>query len=224
MAVVGASADWSGMLGTPVRAHERRNPGLDAPPVRMLAEGSAVIRLGHDQIPRSCARAISLLWHLQRRLYRLGQHSFMRLCAIRMQPDGQVIAVGNLYNLPAFADFGFANAKASFFAGTKCPSTDGCGHSILPWASNRLNNARQIHFHVPPLERTQKRRQQVADEPSTRGRFSRAHPVLKAQRMALSVVRSSFGLRPGPGSCFEIKGRIAAHGSAVASCRLISTD
>jgi hypothetical protein len=58
-----------------------------------------------------------------------------------MQPDGQAIAVGNPPNFPAFAN-------ASFFAGTTCPSTNACAHSIFPWASNLLNNARQSHFHV----------------------------------------------------------------------------
>jgi hypothetical protein len=88
-----------------------------------------------------------------------------------MQPDGQAIAVGNSHNFRAFAYFDFANAKALFFAGTKRPSTNACAHSISPWASNQLNNARQIRFHVPSLVQAQKRRQQVTGEPYTRGTF-----------------------------------------------------
>jgi hypothetical protein len=224
MAVVGASADRSSLLGTtPVTAHERRNRWLDAPPMQVLAEGSAVIRLVSDQLPGPSAWATSPLWHLHRRQCRLGQHAFMWLCAIQMQPDGQAIAVGNSHKFRVFAHFGFAIARAPLFAGTKYPSTNACAHSILPWASNRLNNARQIRSHVPCLNQAQKRRQQVAGEPYTCGTFSRAHPVFNMKRMSLSVVRSLFHCRPGPGCCFGIKGSITAHGSAVASCRLVPT-
>jgi hypothetical protein len=101
----------------------------------------------------------------------------MRLCAIQMQPDGQAIAVGNSHKFRVFPHFGFAIARTSFFAGTKYPSTNACAHSILPWASNRLINARPIRSHVPCLNQAQKRRQQVAGEPYTCGTFSRAHPV-----------------------------------------------
>jgi hypothetical protein len=134
IAVAGTSADWSSMLGS---THERRNRRLDALPAQKLAEGSAVIRLVRDQLPESCPWATSLLWHLDRRQYRLGQHAFMRLCAIYMQPDGQAIAVSNSRNFGAFAHFGLANAKISLFAGTKRSSTHACAHSILPWAFNR---------------------------------------------------------------------------------------
>ena len=155
--VDGASVERSSLLGTPVTA--------------------AVIRLVRDQHPGPWARATSSLWHLHRHQYRLGQHAFMRLRAIYMQPDKQTIAVGNSHKFRVFPHFGFAIARASFFAGTKYPSTNACAHSILPWASNRLNNARQIRSHVPCLNQAQKRRQQVAGEPYTCGTFPRAHPV-----------------------------------------------
>jgi hypothetical protein len=169
MAVVGASADRSSLLGTPVTAHERRNRWLHAPPVQVLAEGSAVIRLLRDQLPGPCTWAASPLWRLHRRQCQLGQHAFMR--------DGQATAVGNSRTFRVFAHFGFAIARAPFFAGTNYSSTNACAHSILPWASNRLNNARQIRSHVLRLNQAQKRRQQVAGEPYTCGTFFRAHPV-----------------------------------------------
>jgi hypothetical protein len=178
MAVVEASADRSPLLGTtPVTAHVTRNRWLDAPPVQVLAEGSAVIRFVRDQLPGPCAWANSPLWHLHRRQCQLGQHAFMRLCAIQMQPDGQAIAVGNSRTFRVFAHFGFAIARAPFFAGTKYLSTNACAHSILLWASNQLKNARQIRSHIPYLNQAQKRRQQVAGEAYTCGTFSRAHPV-----------------------------------------------
>jgi hypothetical protein len=224
LAVGGAGADRSSLLGmTPVTEHERRNCGFNAPPTQMWAESSAVIRLVRDKLPGPCAWATSPLGHLHRRQYRLGQHAFMRLCAIYIQPDEQAIAVGNSHNFRAFAHFGFAYAKAPFFAGTKWPSRNASAHSIFPWASNRLNNACQIRSHVPGLDQAQKRRQQVAGEPSTRGTSSRAHPLFNTQRMPVNVVRSSFRFRPGPGCCMGIKGSNAAHGSAVASCRLMHT-
>lgn len=224
MAVVGASVDRSSLLGTtPVTAHERRNRWLDAPPMQVLAEGSAVIRLLRDQLPGPCAWATSPLWHLHRRQCRLGQHAFMRLCVIQMQPDGQAIPVGNSHKFQVFAHVGFAIVRARFFAGTKYPSTNACAHSILPWASNRLNNARQIRSHVPCLNQAQKRRQQVAGEPYTCGTSSRTHAVFNMQRMPLSVVRSSFHFRLGAGCCFGIRGSIGAHGSAVGSCSLVPT-
>jgi hypothetical protein len=224
MALVGASADRPSMLGTtPVTAHERRNPGLEAPSPQMLPEGPAIIRLVHDRLPGLCARAASPLWHLHRRQCRLGQHAFMRLCPIHSQPDGQAIVVGNSHNFRAFAHLGFANAQAPFFAGTKCPSTNVCAHSSLPWASNQCNNARQIRSHVPCLDQAQKRRQQVAGELYTRGTSSRPHPVFNMQRMPLSVVRSALRFGPAPGYCFRIIGSITAHGSAVAPCRLVPT-
>jgi hypothetical protein len=158
MAVVGASADRSSLLGTtPVTAHEHRNRWLDAQPMQVLGEGSAVVRLVSDQLPGPSAWATSPLWHLHRLQCRLGQHAFMRLCAIQMQPDGQAIAVGNSHKFRVFAHVGFAIARAPFFARTKYPSTNACAHSILPWASNRLNNARQIRSHVPWLNQAQKR-------------------------------------------------------------------
>jgi hypothetical protein len=178
MAVVGASADRSSRAGTtPVTAHERRNRWLDAPPMQVLGEGSAVICLVSDQLPGPSAWATSPLWHLHRRQCRIGQHAFMRLCAIQMQPDGQVIAVSNSHKFRVFPHFGFAIARAPFFARTKYPSTNACAHSILPWASNRLNNARQSRYHFSCLNQAQKRRQYVAGEPYTCGTFSQAHPV-----------------------------------------------
>jgi hypothetical protein len=177
MAVVGARADRSSLPGTPVTAHERRNRWLHAPPVQVLAEDSAVIRLVRDQLPGPCAWATSPLCYLHRRQCRFGQHAFMRLYVIQMQPDGQAIAVGNSHKFRIFAHFGFASARASFFAGTKYSSTNACAHSILPWAFNRLNNAHQIRPHVLCLNQAQKRRQQVAGEPYTCGTFSRAHPI-----------------------------------------------
>jgi hypothetical protein len=226
MAVVKASADRSFMPGTTsVTAHEHRHSGLDVPLAQMSAGGSAVIRLAHDELPGPYARATSPLRHLHRRHYRLGQHVFMRVCAIHMQPDEQGIAAGNSHNFRASAHFSFANASVPFFffAGTKCPSTNACAHSILPWVSDRPNNARQIRSHVPCLDQGQKRRQQVAGEPSTRGTSFRAYLVFNTQRMPLSVVQSSFRVRPGPGCCFGIEGSIPARGSAVASCRLVPT-
>jgi hypothetical protein len=211
MAVVGASADRSSMLGTtPVTAHERRHRGLDAPPAQMLAEDSAVIRLALDEFPGPCAGATSPLGHLHRRQYWLGQHAFTRLCAVHMQPDEQAIAVGNSHNFRACARFGFANVRGPFFAGTKCPSTNACAHSILPWVSNRLNNARQIRSRVPCSDQAQKRHQQVAGEPSTRGTYSRVYPIFNTQRMPLSVVQSAFRFRPEPGCCSGIESSISA--------------
>ncbi len=213
------------MLGTmPVTAHERRNPALVAPPLQMVPEGLAIIRLVRDRLPGPCAWAASPLWHLHRRQCRLGQHAFVRLCAIHLLSDGQAIAVGTSHNWRAFAHFGFANAKPPFVAGTKCPSTNVCAHSSLPWGPNQLNNARQIRSHVPCLGQAQKRRQQVAGELYTRGTSSsRPHPVFNMQRMPLSVVRSALRFGPGPGCCFGIIGSLTAHGSAVASCRLVPT-
>lgn len=138
MAAVGASADRSSLLGTtPVTAHERRNPWLDAPPMQVLAEGSAVIRLVHDRLPGPCAWATSPLWRLHRRQYWLGQHAFTRSCAIYVQSSGQATAIDNSHRFGAFAHFGFANTKVPFCAGTKRPSTQACADSILPWAFNR---------------------------------------------------------------------------------------
>jgi hypothetical protein len=134
MAVAGASADRSSMLGS---THERRNRRFDALPVRKLEEASAVIGLVPDQIPRPYTRVTSLLWHLDRRQYWLGRHASTRLCAIYMQPSGQATAVDNSHTFGAFARFGFANVKVPFCAGTKRPSTQACAHSILPWAFNR---------------------------------------------------------------------------------------
>jgi hypothetical protein len=211
MVVVGASADRSSMLGTtPVTAHQRRHRGLDAPPAQMLAEDSAVVRLIRDEFRGPCAWATSPLRHLHRRQYWLRQHAFMRLCAIHMQPDEQAIAVGNSYNFRASARFGFANARAPFFAGTKCPSTNACAHSILPWVSNRPNNTRQIRSRVPCSDQAQKRHRQVADKPSTRGTSSQVYPIFNTQRTPLSVVQSSFGFRPEPGGCSGIESSISA--------------
>jgi hypothetical protein len=166
MAVVGARADRSALLGTtPVTAHECRNPWLDAPPMQVLAEGSAVIRLVHDRLPGPCARATSLLWRLHRHQCRLGQHAFMRLCASHLQPDGRAIAVCNSHKLRVSAHVGFAIARAPFFGRTKYPSTNACAHSILPWASNRLSNARQIRSHVPWLNQAQKRASRLRVSP-----------------------------------------------------------
>jgi hypothetical protein len=133
-AVAGASADRSSMLGS---THERRNRRFDAPPVRELEEGSAVIGLIRDRIPRPCTRVTSLLWHLDRRQYWLGQHAFARLRAIYMQPSRRATAVDNSHKVGAFAHFGFANSKVPFCAGTKRPSTQACAHSNLAWAFNR---------------------------------------------------------------------------------------
>ena len=123
----------------------------------------------------------------------------------------------------SIARIGFANAKTPFLAGTKYPSRHASAHSLLPWASNRLNNARQIRSHVPCLDQAQKRHQQVAGEPSPCCTSSRVYPVFNRQRMPLSVVRSSLRFRPGPDRCFGIKGSITAQGSAVASYRLLPT-
>jgi hypothetical protein len=151
MAVVGASADRSFMPGTPLTAHERRGRGRDAPPAQMLVEGSATVRLVRDQLPGPCAWATSPLRRLHGRRYWLGQQAFMRFRAIYMRPHGQAIAVHNPQNFRAFAHLGFANAKVPPFAGAKCPSRNVCAHSISLWASNRLNNIRQIRSHVPCL-------------------------------------------------------------------------
>jgi hypothetical protein len=134
MAVAGASADQASMLGS---THEPQNRRFDAPPSQKLVEGSGVLHLVRGQNPGPCAWARSLLWHLDRHRYELGQHAFMRLCTIYMQPNGQAIAVSNAHNFGAFAHFGFANAKVPFFAGTKRSSIHACAHSILPWAFNR---------------------------------------------------------------------------------------
>lgn len=224
MAVVGASADRPFMSGmTPVTAHERRHRGLDVPPAQMVAGNLAVIRLARDECPGPYARATSPLRRLHGREYRLSQQAFMRFCAIYMQPDGQAVAVSNCHNFRASVHFGFANAKAPFFAGTKCPSTNACAHPILPRASIRLNNTRQIRSHVPCFDQAQKLRQRVTGEPSTHGTSSRAHPVFDTQRMLLTVVRSSFRFRSEPGCFFGIKGSITSRGSAAVSCRLRPT-
>jgi hypothetical protein len=134
MAVAGARAEPSSMLES---MPDRRNRRLDATPSQKVVEGPGVLRLVRGQIPGPCAWARSLLWHLDHRRYQLGQHAFMRLCTIYMQPDGQATAVSNAHSFSAFARFGFANAKVPFLASTKCSSTRACAHSILPWAFNR---------------------------------------------------------------------------------------
>jgi hypothetical protein len=152
MVVVGTSAGQSFMPGTmPLTARERRHRGRDAPPAQMLVEGSVTVRLVRDQLPGPCAWATSPLRRLHGRRYWLGQQAFMRFRAIYRQSHGQAIAVHNPQNFRAFAHLGFANAKVPPFAGAKCPSRNVCAHSISPWASNRLNNTRQIRSHGPCL-------------------------------------------------------------------------
>jgi hypothetical protein len=201
MAVAGASADRSSTLGS---THERRNRRFDAPPVRKLEEVSDVIGLVRDQIPKPYTRVTSLLWYLDCRQCWLGQHAFTRLCAIYLQSSGQATAVDNSHTFGAFAHFGFANTKVPFCVGTKRPSTQACAHLTLSWAFNRPTTPAK-YAHVPGLDQEQKRRQQVAGEPSTCGTFSRAHLVLHTQRMPLSIVQSSFRFRPGPGCCWGSK-------------------
>jgi hypothetical protein len=74
---------------------------------------------------------------------------------------------------------------------------------------------------VPSRDHVLNRRQHVAGEPDTRGTSSQAQPVFSTTRMPLSVRRSSFRFRPGPGFCLGIKGSMMVHCSSVRSCRLI---
>ena len=215
----------SGQGATPLRALpsacHRRNGGLDASPAQITAEGLAVLRLVGHQLLGPRTRPPAPPGHLYHGQRGLGQLTLMRLGTGDIQSKGQAMAVSDDHYFGAFPHCGLADARSPFFAGTKLPSRKACAHSSLPWASNWLNSTRQIRSQVPSAAQPEKRRQQVAGEPYLRGTSSQAQPVFNTKRIPLSVVRSSFRLRPGPALCLGIRGAMTVHWSSVMSCRLM---
>src|ERR671914_150516 len=205
----------------PLTALNRRDRRLDPSAAQSLAKLIAIVGFVRHQLLRASARAATWLGDTHGGQGRLRQLALMGLGTVHIQANRQALTIGDDHDLAAFADFRFANPRSPFLAGTKLPSRKARVHSSLPWASSWLSNARHLRSQVPSLDHAQKRRQQVAGEPYTRGTSSHVQPVFSTKRMPLSVRRSSFRFRPGPGFCFGIKAAITAHCTSEMSCRLI---
>lgn len=213
--------DWTTALGFLALAPLKgRNSHVDASLAQFTSKCATIIGLVSCQRFGPSARTTSLLWYSDRLQRLIGQHDFMRLSAVQMQTNRQARAIYHQHHFAALADLGFAYSGAPLFAGTKLPSRKACAHSSFPWASSRLNKARQMFSQVPSCDQRLNRRQQVVDEPYSAGRSCQAQPVLRMYRMPLSVRRSSARGRPGPGLRLGISGSITAHCSLVRSCLL----
>lgn len=205
---------------------ESRNGRLDASPPQFLPELAAVIRFVCHQFLWSALRSASLSkWPGNSNAIQSGlrQPQFVRLSTIYVQADRQTVPINDHHHFAAFAHFGLTYSRPPFLAGTKLPSKNACAHSILLWASSLLSSVRHILSQVcsSPLDHSCKRRQQVVEEPYSRGMSAQAQPVLSTYKIPFRVVRSSARGRPLFDCFFGMSGSITAHCSSVKSCLLI---
>jgi hypothetical protein len=155
--------------------------------------------------------------HADRRERLFREPDFVGRCRVKLLSQRNTLAVDHHHPLRALAPLGFSDFRAPFLAGAKLPSrNDSLQFSCSRWFSS-ARNARQMVSQTPCSSQSRSRRQHVAGEGNSSGKFCQRAPLRRIHKMPSSTLRSSDRGRPPRGRWgrFGSKGRIFSHRASV---------